>query len=235
MQVLSHGPAATLVALGDSITEGAVSTPDANGDWPDLLAARMPRLPDGTAVSVINAGIGSGRFISSNGAGLCGLSRLNELLAMPQVRWVTLLMGVNDISYEHATVSLLENAYAVAISEAHAAGKKIIGIPILPFGHSVKDEGTNKQVAQEVNAWVRAHAKRLGGPGPSFDAVVDLEPVVKDPNDPEWAMNPALAAPDRVHPNQAGYTAIANAFPLDVFYDDRDDHGPRSEDCDHGR
>ena len=233
VQVLSHGPAATLVALGDSITEGAVSTLDANGDWPDLLAARLPRLPDGTTVSVINAGIGSGRFISSNGAGLCGLSRLNELLAMPQVRWVTLLMGVNDISYEFATASFLENAYAVAISEAHAAGKKIIGIPILPFGHSVKDEGSNKQTAQEVNAWIRAHDKRLGAPEPSYDAVVDLEPLVKDPNDPDWAMNPALAASDRVHPNQAVYTAIANAFPLDVFNNDRDE--PGSDDCHHGR
>ena len=216
VQVLSPGAAATIVTLGDSITEGACSTVDANGDWPDLLATRLHSLPDGTAVAVFNAGIGSGRFVTSDGAGMRGLTRLGELLAFPDVRWVTILMGVNDISYEHADASLLVDAYEEAISQAHAAGKKIIGIPILPFGHSTKDVGGNKQVAQTVNAWIRAHDKRLGALEPSYDAVIDFEPVVKDPSDPAWALRPELTC-DKVHPNQAGYRAIANAIPLDAF------------------
>src|SRR3954469_17780053 len=145
VQVLASGPGAAIVALGDSITEGACSAVDADGDWPDRLAARMPSLPDGPAVAVLNAGIGSGRFASSDGAGLSGLSRLDELLTLPAVRWVTMLMGVNDISYEQVSAAFLEDAYAQAISKAHAAGKKIIGIPILPFGNSTKDVGDNKQ------------------------------------------------------------------------------------------
>lgn len=216
VQVLSQGPSALIAALGDSITEGACSAADANGDWPDLLAARLPWLADGTAIAVANAGIGSGRFAASDGAGLRGLKRLEELLTLPAVRWVTLLMGVNDISYEHVSASFLEEAYAEAISKAHAAGKMVIGIPILPFGNSTKDVGDNKQVAQEANAWIRAHDLRLGASEPSFDAVVDLEPVLGDSNDPDWALRSALTC-DRVHPNQAGYTAIANAFPLDIF------------------
>ena len=216
VQVLAPGPAAAIVALGDSITEGACSAVDADGNWPDRLAAQMPALPDGTAVAVLNAGIGSGRFASSDGAGLRGLSRLDELLRLPAVRWVTLLMGVNDISYEHVDPSFLETAYEQAITKSHQAGKEIFGIPILPIGRSVKDVGNNKQTVQAVNQWIRNHDKRRGAGEPSFDAVIDVEAAVKDADDPAWSLRSDLTC-DHVHPNQAGYQLIADSVRAALF------------------
>ena len=127
-----------------------------------------------------------------------------------------LLMGVNDISYEHVDASFLETAYEQAIAKAHQARKQILGVPILPFGHSVKDVGNNKQTAQVVNQWIRDHDKRQGAAEPSFDAVIDVEAAVKDASDPAWSLRSDLTC-DHVHPNQAGYQAIAAAIPLALF------------------
>ena len=217
VQVSSPAPAMLIACLGNSITEGACSNLDANGDWPDLLSNRLTTLPDGTRVGVLNAGVGSGRFASSDGAGVRGLMRIPDLLVEPSLKWVVILMGVNDISYEHSTANALIQAYASAISQIHAMPNvRVVGVPILPFGRSSKDVGGNVQVALDVNAWIRAHDKRNGAAEPSYDAVIDFEPVVKDPNDSRWALMPSLTC-DRVHPNQAGYTAMANAIDLSLF------------------
>jgi len=195
------------VALGDSITDGACSSNDTNGSWPDLLSGRLSALPDGTAVSVVNAGIGSNRFQSSDGAGLSGIHRLPDVLALPAVRWVILFEGVNDISYEHSTADQLIAAYQAAIDQAHAAGVRVAGVPILPIRHSVKDVGTNEATREAVNSWIRTSG--------AYDRVIDFEPVMADPADP-LSLKSSLTC-DHVHPNAAGYRAMANSIDLTIF------------------
>src|SRR5205085_12516894 len=110
VQVSSPAPAMLIACIGNSITEGACSNLDANGDWPDLLSNRLTTLPDGTRVGVLNAGVGSGRFVSSDGAGVRGLKRIPDLLVEPGLKWVVILMGVNDISRDNATANDLIQA-----------------------------------------------------------------------------------------------------------------------------
>jgi lysophospholipase L1-like esterase len=197
------------IAFGNSITDGAGATNNANGNWPDVLSNRITTLPSGAPFAVINMGIGSNRVVSSDNAGPSGVHRFaDDVLARPNVGYLILLEGINDISYEHASATTITDAYATMIAQAHAMGIKVYGATLLPIGNSTKYTTANEATRQAVNAWIRT-------PG-NFDAVLDFEGVVKDP-----ATNPlrikAAWTGDYVHPNAAGYSAIGNSIPVNLF------------------
>jgi lysophospholipase L1-like esterase len=154
-------------------------------------------------------GIGSNRVVSSDNVGPSGVHRFaDDVLARPNVKYLILLEGINDISYEHATAATITGAYASLVAQAHAAGIKVYGATLLPIGNSTKYTVANEATRQEVNDWIRTAG--------NFDAVLDFEAVVKDP-----ATNPLRIRSnwtgDYVHPNAAGYAAIGNSIPLSLF------------------
>lgn len=208
IQVQAPTNAKVIVALGDSITDGAASALDVNGSWPDILSKRLPSLRDGSPVSVINMGIGSNRLLASGEAGPPGIARLDrDVLSRSNVTHLILLEGINDISYEHTPTAALIGAYEQIIERAHARGVKVIGATLLPIQNSRKDTPENEATRQAVNEWIRNAGR--------FDAVVDFEKVVRDPQNPlRFRKN---LTGDYVHPNTEGYRLMGEAIPLDLF------------------
>ena len=209
LQVMAPANTKVIVAFGDSITDGAVSQNDGNAAWPEMLSKRLPKLPDGTPVSVINMGIGSNRIVASDQAGPAGVKRFaDDVLARPNVTHIIVLEGVNDISYEHETPEHLIAAYQDLITRAHAKGIKVYGSPILPIQNSNKDTPANEATRQAVNKWIKTSK--------AFDAVIDFEHAVQDPANP-LRIRSNLTGGDYVHPNTAGYKAMADAIDLKLF------------------
>jgi len=209
LQVSAPATSKVAITFGDSITDGAAATNNANGNWPDVLSNRLPALHSGVPFSVINMGIGSNRLVASDLAGPSGVHRFaDDVLARPNVGYVILLEGINDISYHQATSATITGAYATLVAQAHAAGIKVYGATLLPIGNSTKYTVANEATRQAVNNWIRTSG--------TFDAVLDFEAVVKDP-----ATNPlrikANMTGDYVHPNSAGYAAIGNSIPTSLF------------------
>jgi lysophospholipase L1-like esterase len=145
VQVMAPTNTRVIVALGDSITDGAASANDVNGAWPDVLSKRLPALPDGTPVCVINMGIGSNRLLTSDAAGPAGVKRLeDDVLSRPNVSHLILLEGINDISYEQVKAEQLIAACEQVIDKAHAKGIKVFGATLLPIQNSRKDTPANE-------------------------------------------------------------------------------------------
>jgi lysophospholipase L1-like esterase len=198
-----------VVALGDSITDGYQSTVSANRRWPDDLARRLLRLPAPRQLSVANEGI-SANDVTADRCPTCGISaeaRLQrDVLSQPGVSTVIFLEGINDIGSDAVTsAAQLIAADKQIIAQAHADGLRIIGGTLTPIKGSSYYSAQHEQIREAVNQWIRTSG--------AFDAVVDFDQATRDPADPEM-FRPAYDSGDHLHPNDAGYQAMADAVDL---------------------
>lgn len=208
---------ATIVAFGDSITDGFSTTPDADTSWPSILARRLGAQRDAPARAVINMGI-SGNRVLREGAGSSALARFDrDVLSRPGTRWVVLLEGINDIGFsaiaglpasEKATAEDIIAGYRVLIDRARLHGLGIIGGTLTPFEGVNTYTAAGEAMRQQVNQWIR-------GSG-AFDAVIDFDAATRDPAAPT-RLRREFDSGDHIHPNDAGNTAMADAVDLALF------------------
>lgn len=213
-------PPVTVVAFGDSLTDGNGATPGANTRWPDALAERLA----GRNVSVLNAGISGGRLLK-DGMGRAGLERAGrDVFAQPGVRAMVVLLGTNDIGWPGGPFAPNEPAvraetliqgFRQLIEMAHAHNVRIVGGTIAPTERAL--EGTpleghyspeKDKVRQAVNRWIRESR--------AFDAVVDFDALLRDPARPS-RLKAAMDSGDHLHPGDAGYKAMAAAIDLEAL------------------
>jgi len=218
-------PAETIVAFGDSITDGVGSTPGANRRWPDQFADRLARR-GGVAVDVANEGI-SGNRVLGDGAGVSALARFDrDVLSTPGLAYVIVFEGINDIGIGYApkdgpaarfrlanagpppTAEDLIQGYRQLIARAHEKGVKIYGATITPYLGAIYASPEGEKVREAVNHWIRtSHA---------FDGVLDFDAAVRDPADPT-RFRDGYHAGDHLHGSDKGYTAIADSIDLKLF------------------
>ena len=217
VDVAADAKAFSIVALGDSITDGHGATTNGNDRWPDVLA----RLLANQEIGVLNQGIG-GNHLLTDGLGPNVLARFDrDVLAQTAVRFVIVLEGINDLgglarmtgvtTEQHAElVRRMIGSYEQVIERAHAHGLKVIGATILPDAGSdyYHPDASNEADRQKVNDWIRAAGH--------FDAVVDLDKLMADPQNPTHLL-PAYDSGDDLHPGPAGYKVMGQAFTPSLF------------------
>lgn len=214
LDVRAPTPDGAVVAFGDSITDGAMSTPGANMRYPDDLARRLLATDGRRAPAVLNEGISGNRLLTDAGSsGVRASTRFQrDALDQPGVRDVIILEGINDIGHNlgpapgsPATAADIIAALQQLARRAHERGLRVIGATLTPFAGSKYDTPEAQQKRLDVNAWIRTT--------PSFDAVVDFDAVTRDPSDPLRYL-PRYDSGDHLHPDDQGYAAMANAIDL---------------------
>jgi lysophospholipase L1-like esterase len=206
-----------IVAFGDSITDGAASTPNSNHRWPDYLARRLLAQPGNQRLGVLNQSITGNRLLH-DGIGPNGLERFDrDVLALTGVTHVIVLLGNNDIwlgevlfPSEAVTAEQIIHGHQQLIRRAHAHGLAIYGATLTPIQGFVPDVVFPAVEAkrQAVNAWIRTSGE--------YDAVIDFDAVTRDPSAPGRLL-PAFDSGDHLHPNDAGYEAMGTAIDLRLF------------------
>ena len=217
VDVLAPKSPGAIVAFGDSITDGAKSSTNANGRWPDDLARRLQADKHTKEIAVLNEGIGGNRLVHDH-AGQNALARFDrDVLGQTGVRWLIILEGVNDLgtrvsakerNEQAATADDLIAAFEQMILRAHAHNIRVFGATILPYkgaGYFAPDEEADRQ---KVNGWIRSSGK--------FDGVIDLDAATRDPKDPAQ-LSAAADSGDHLHPADGGYKIMSDSIDLKIL------------------
>ena len=196
--------AGTVVAFGDSITDGHFATIDGNGRYPDWLGRRAPRY------AVVNAGIGGNKILADKPTG--GESALNrldrDLIDQLGVTDVILMQGINDIAAGRPADEVIGGLRQI-IDRAHARCINVVGGTLTAWEGSSAYTIEREAVREQVNRWIRT--------GGAFDGVVDFDEATRDPQNPH-ALRPEYdTGGGHIHPNDLGYRAMADAVDLDLL------------------
>jgi lysophospholipase L1-like esterase len=210
IDVQPAAPATTIVAFGDSITDGTCSTLDAHDRWEDIVAERLA-LQETVRRAVVNEGIGGNTVTRANlqpaAASPPGIERLDrDVLSHPGVSHVVLFMGTNDIAREAPAEQVIGGMKEI-IARVKARGIKIIGVTIVPRHNAAWSDAKTK-IRNQVNDWIRK--------GTDFDAVIDFDKVVRSAANPDL-LNPPYNCGDAVHPSPIGYFEMGKSVDLGLF------------------
>ena len=226
VEVDSPDALGTIVTYGDSITDGVGATPGANRRWPDILANRLQEA--GQEWAVANQAI-SGNRVLSPGMGESALSRFDEdVLSLPNVRYIILFEGVNDLGQRFGpqrapggggpggltldqpqiTVEQMIAGYKQIVARAHEKGIKVIGSPIGPYMGASYWSEEGEAARQAINDWIVN--------GGAFDGVVRFDTAFADPADPA-TMHEGYHMGDFLHGSDAGLKAVAESIDLSLF------------------
>jgi lysophospholipase L1-like esterase len=218
IDVLAGPETGGIVALGDSLTDGNISTHDAFCRWPDQLARRLIARKSGRPLGVMNQGLGGNRILNDI-RGDSGVRRFDrDVLAQPGVTHAIVVLGINDIRNrrglpdEVVTAEGMIAGLAQMASRAKARGIKLYGGTLTPFENETfflgayTPEGEAKR--QAVNAWIREAG--------AFDAVIDFDAALRDPSHPA-RMLPVWDCGDHLHPGDTGYNRMGDVIDLALF------------------
>jgi len=208
---------AAVVVLGDSITDGRGSGTNKQDRWPDILAMSLLNNPKTKNIGVLNMGIGGGTILRG-GLGPTALVRFNhDILGQNGVKWLIIFEGVNDLGGTRRDSTIANKvaadlivAYDKMITDAHAKGIKVYGATITPFKKNNYYSVYSDAARNKVNEWIRTSGH--------FDAVIDFDKTVRDPNDTATLLTELQSgANDYLHLNEVGYKTMGESIDLKLF------------------